>query len=235
MNKGLQIFLLVCVFLISAAVGFVLEQILLEGEAAHQEVVIVEPEVVIPQDTVSTIPVILIDAVKVPVREANGNFSFSAQAEVESGQQLKYALYKDEACMELVTENLSGNFYDVPPVSSAVYYLRAQNLVTGDWSDILPVNGFVQLVMYVKITKAELENLINVQKDYTMAPKDFKKRTSPTFTVVVNGANENERGVSDIADICMKTLNGIWSSVVVEDLDYDRQNRLQKLTIRVNY
>jgi hypothetical protein len=89
--------------------------------------------------------------------------------------------------------------------------------------------------MYEKITKTELEDLINVKRDYSMAPKDFKKRTSPSLQIIVNGANENERGVSDVADICMKTFNGVWASVVVEGVAYDSQNRLHKLTIRVNY
>ena len=110
-----------------------------------------------------------------------------------------------------------------------------QNISTGEWSDVLPVDGFVQLIMYEKITKAELEDLINVKRDYSMAPKDFKKRTSPSLQIIVNGANENERGVSDVADICMKTFNGVWASVVVEGVAYDSQNRLHKLTIRVNY
>lgn len=231
MNKGLQIFLLIVVFLVSGVAGFFLENILLE----QNKEVIEEPAPIVPQVTLSSIPVILEDSITAPERNANGNFNFSVQAEVETSHQLKYALYKDETCTELAVENLSGAFADVPPVASRIYYLRVQNISTGEWSDVLPVDGFVQLIMYEKITKAELEDLINVKRDYSMAPKDFKKRTSPSFQIIVNGANENERGVSDVADICMKTFNGVWSSVVVEGVAYDRQNRLDKLTIRVNY
>lgn len=231
MNKGLQIFLLGLVFLISGVAGFVIEELLFEKSVVVSE----EPAPVAIQDTLSPVPVILAESIAAPQRNANGNFDFSVQAEVETSHQLKYALYKDEICTELVAENLSGVFSDVPPVSSKIYYIRVQNLTTGDCSDVVSIDGFTQLVMYQKITKAELEDLINVKKDYSMAPKDFKKRTSPSFQIIVNGANENERQVSDVADICMKTFNGVWSSVVVETVGYDRQNRLDKLTIRVNY
>lgn len=235
MNKGLQLFFAGVVFLISGAVGFVLENILLENDKEAAEVLAEETESVAVQEVRSTVPFILSDSVTTPVRDGKGNFSFSAKAEVESGHQLKYALYKDAACAEFVSENLSGSFTNVLPLPSKTYYLRVQNLGTGDWSDVIPVTGFVELQMYQKITKSELENLINVQKDYSMAPKDFKYRISSSFSIVANGVNENERGVSDLADICMKTYNGVWASVVVEDVSYDRQNRLQKLTIRVNY
>ena len=236
MNKGLQIVLLGLIFLTNVAVGFGVGKVMSFGKDKAPEVVpVVEPEPVVPEIILSTVPEILPEGVTAPARDANGNFSFSAKAEVESEHQLKYVLYKDVTCVELYSENLTGTFAGVAPVSSKTYYLRVQNVVTGDWSEVLPVTGFVELPMFVKITKAELENLINVQQDYTMAPKDFKHRIAPSFKIVVNGANENERAVSDIADICMKTFNGIWASVVVEGIEYDRQNRLQKLTIRVNY
>ena len=235
MNKSLQLFFAGVVFLVSGAIGFVLENILLENDKEVVEVLVEEEETVVVQELPSTIPCILPGSVTTPGRDGNGNFSFSVKAEVESGHQLKYALYKDAACAELVSENLSGSFTNVLPLSSKTYYLRVQNLGTGDWSDVIPVTGFVELQMYQKITKAELENLINVQKDYSMTPKDFKYRIAPSFAIVANGVNENERGVSDLADICMKTYNGVWTSVVIENITYDRQNRLQKLTIRVNY
>jgi hypothetical protein len=236
MNKGLQIFLLGLVFLTNVAIGFGVGKIMsFTEDVIPVEEYVEEAEPVVPEIILSTVPVILSDAVTAPARDAKGNFSFSAKAEVESGHQLKYVLYKDDECIELFSENLSGAFVDVLPVSSNTYYLRVQNIITGDWSEVLPIAGFVPLQMFTKITKAELENLINIQQDYTMAPKDFKHRIAPSLKLIVNGANENERAVSDIADICMKTFNGVWASVVVEGVEYDRQNRLQKLTIRVNY
>ena len=235
MNKSLQIFLLGLVFLISGALGFVLEGILLEGNAADGKAYEAQPEPVV-EETVSTIPVFLESGITAPERDAKGNFRFSARAEVESAHQLKYVLYKDVNCTELVSENISGQFTDVPPVASKTYYIRVQNMATGDWSVSMPVQGFVALPKYDKITKAELENLFNVQKDYNMAPRDFKNRLAPSYTIVANGMNENERPVSDIADVCLKIFNETWSYVVVEEpIIYDNQNRLKKLTIRVNY
>ena len=139
MNKGLQIVLLGLLFLVSGAVGYILEDILLGKEDTSEVVVeqpVAEPEVQEP--AVSTIPVIPADGIKGPERNAAGNFELSVLASVESAHQLKYFLYKDEACTQEAASNLSGAFADIPAVASKTYYVRVQNLATGDVSEVLP-------------------------------------------------------------------------------------------------
>lgn len=236
MNKGLQIVLLGLLFLVSGAVGYILEDILL-GKEDTSEVVVEQPvaEQEVQEPAVSTIPVIPADGIKGPERNAAGNFDLSVLASVESAHQLKYFLYKDEACTQEAASNLSGTFADIPAVASKTYYVRVQNLATGDVSEVLPVAGFVELFKYKQITKAELEKLFNVDQDWGAASDDFRVRVSSSLSIKVNGLKEGERGVAKCDDICMKVFNGIWSSVVVENIGYDAQNRMNKLVIKVNY
>lgn len=236
MNKGLQIVLLGVLFLVSGAVGYILEDVLLEKEDAVDTAVqetVAEP--VAPKDTVSTVPVIMQDGISAPKRAESGKYGFSVQASVESAHQLKYLLYSDEACTQEVASNLSGVFADIPAAASRTYYVRVQNVATGDLSEAVPVEGFVQLVMYQKITKAELEKLINVDKDWGVAPKGFSARIASPLSITASGLKQGERGVAKVDDICMKVFNGIWSSVVVENIGYDAQGRMNKLVIKVNY
>ena len=77
MNKGLQIVLLGVLFLVSGAVGYILEDVLLEKEDAVDTAVqetVAEP--VAPQDTVSTVPVIMQDGISAPKRAESGKYGF---------------------------------------------------------------------------------------------------------------------------------------------------------------
>lgn len=235
MNKGLQIVLLGVLFLVSGAVGYILEDVLIENKGAAETAVqetVAEP--VAPQDTVSTVPVIMQDGISAPKRAESGKYGFSVQASVESAHQLKYLLYSDEACTQEVASNLSGVFADIPAAASRTYYVRVQNVATGDLSEVVPVEGFVQLVMYQKITKAELEKLINEDRDWGAAPKGFNDRIATPISITVSGLKPDERGVTTVPDICLKTSNNWWSSVVVENIGYDGQGRMNKLAIKVN-
>ena len=236
MNKGLHIVLLGLLFLVSGAVGYIIEDLLLEKkntvDTAVQEIV---ADPVALQDTVSTVPVIVQDGIAAPKRAESGKYGFSVQASVESAHKLKYFLYSDEACTQEVASNLSGAFADIPAAASRTYYVRVQNVATGDLSEVIPVEGFVQLVMYQKITKAELEKLINVDKDWGAAPKGFSARIATPLSLHVSGLKQGERGVAKVDDICLKVYNEVWSSVVVENIGYDSQGRMNKLAIKVNY
>lgn len=236
MNKGLQIVLLVLLFLVSGAVGYFLEDILL-GDKVVAEAAVEQPvaEPAAARDTVSTVPVILKDAITAPKRAENGTYGFSVQATVESAHQLKYILYKDEACTQELTGNLSGVFTDIPAAAAKTYYLRAQNVATGDFSEVCPVEGFVQLQMYKKITKAELDQMFNVVKEYERVPKDFLSRISGSLKITANGLSQDARQITKIAQIFNNLSVGVWQSVVVEDIRYDAQGRMNVLIIKVNY
>lgn len=236
MKKGLQIFLLGLIFLLSGVAGYLLEDILI-NETSREQMGDADAAAVHSNQVaaVSNVPVIDATGIIVPKRDESGKYSFAVKASVESGHQLKYVLYSDSDCAVEVASNLHGTFQSVPASSAKIYYLRVQNVATGDFSEIYPVNGFEELKIYNKITKDELEKIFNVDKDWTSAPKDYSLRIAKPLTIKAVGVREGEREVAKPEDICLKVFNGIWNSVIVEKMDFDSQNRLKMIEIKVNY
>jgi hypothetical protein len=91
--------------------------------------------------------------------------------------------------------------------------------------------------MFKKILESDLENLFNVTKSWTNAPKWMVDSVSPNIKIkVVNLNPELDVKVPKTPnDICMKMVNNQWLSVDVLNLGYDVQNRLVKLEIAVTY
>jgi hypothetical protein len=176
----------------------------------------------------------VIESVSAPVRNVSGNYSFEAKASVPTEDALTYVLFSDEQCSVEVTRNDDGKFDSVAPSQSSCYYLRVLNVMTSEWSETKIVKGFVKQVMYEKITKDELERIAN-SGDYGTAPKGFSHRFAPGLTIIAKGMNPEERKVQSLSDVCDKIMMGTWSSITVESIDYDSQNRIKKLVFIVNY
>ena len=228
MGKGVRTALLCLVFVVFAAGGYVLGGLFTEEKPV---------EVVVTAPVLSPVPVVSDGGITVPKRASDGTFAFTAQATVESGDQLMYVLWADETCTQEVQKNLDGNFTKVPASPSETYWLRVQNLATDDCSAVISVQGFAkpQLQMYQKITKEELNNIINVSKSYSAAPKGFSHRIAKSLAIVVNGANPGDENMPDVNSICTQVKLGFWTSVTIDDIDYDSQNRMNRLVITVNY
>lgn len=246
MGKGVKIVLVCLEFVAFAAGGYFIGENFLSGvtiskEASVQAVVEEPVEVPAPVEEVvlSPVPVLLAEGISKPVLGNDGKYSFDVAAAVENGDALVYILFADAECNNKVADNADGKFKGLQPVASQTYYVCAQNAMTGDYSDLIEVKGFVKpepkLQMYNKITKEELDHIFNVAKSYDAAGKGFSHRMAPGYKIVTNGLAEGERKVSDIAEICTKTSFGMWASVSVTELQYDAQNRLTKLVITVNY
>lgn len=249
MNKGLQIFLLVLLLGLSCTCGYFVGEVIFEKksdsavptaekvdevvtpvvEPAVEPVIELEPEVVLS-------PIPQIREVSKPKRNNDGTYDFKAIAYVESGDDVVFELCKDTVfASNIFKTSLDGVFDKVKSSNGGKYYLRARNLNTNDSSEISELEGFVYVPMYTKITAAEIEKLVNVDKDWSAAPVDFSSRISKLKIDVVN-LKEGERGVSNLSDVCNKTMFGTWQSIKVEGTpSYDGQGRLTYLKIRVNY
>ena len=187
----------------------------------------------VEEQTVSDIPVI--GSVSSPRRDDSGNFVFDAKASVSTDSPIAYVLFSDPDCTMEVLRNNDGHFSSVPPSQSSNYYLRALNLITEEWSEIKTLTGFVKAVMYEKVTKEELTRICN-SGDYGTAPPKYSHRFAPGFTIVAKGMNPDEkREVKSIPEICNKVMMGNWSSIDIDTMEYDSQNRVKKLVIIVNY
>ena len=259
MKNSLQIVLLVLVFAVCAAGGYVLGKFLKnviethESNHAVSEVTYINPsagaqqsveavaaaapaepvtEIVQPEEPRSAVPVI--DNISSPKRNSAGKYSFEAKASVPGDDQLEYVLFADQdANVELVRQDV-GTFVDLEPSQSGVYYLAVQNTATQEWSEMRAVKGFVKPVMYEKVTIDELQKICN-SGDYGTAPDKYSHRFAPGFVIVANGMHADEKAVKTIPDICLKVMMGTWRSISIESIDYDSQNRVKKLVFNVNY
>ena len=233
MVKGLQIALMALLYIVCAVGGFFLQDIVM-GEPvlvevpAQEEVVVEAPA----EPVISAVPVI--GEISTPKRQATGKYNFSMSASVPTGDELIYIVYLDNECLTEVAKSLDGKFDALPGVASAKYFVRVQNLTTKDVSEVKEVSGFVPLTMYEKITKAEIERICN-SGDFGTAPAKFNHRIAPGCQIIPQGINPDERGVSTVADVCQKVMMDKWMSVTAENIEYDSQNRMKKLVLKVNY
>ena len=238
MNKGLQIFLLILLFAIGFGGGYVIEDMLLgnKEESLTKPTPIPDPYDQ-PGDesdeAKSTVPVI--DGKTTPKRSANNTYSFTAKATVESGDNLMYELYSDASCTNLIDENRSGEFSNIPSSSNGKYYLCVVNLNTNDVSEVCEISGFVYVQMFTKLESHEIENVVNNIKIWSDVPADFKNRVANPIKITVSNLRSDENPVSNLADACRKVNMGTWNSITVTNKAYDSQGRLNALTISVNY
>lgn len=233
MGKGLQIALVALLYIVCAVGGYFLHDVVMVSSESDDVPVVVEDvaaEVEVP--VVDAVPVI--GDISAPKRGASGKYSFSVVATVPTEDRLLYVLYSDQECQKEVAQSLDGIFDGLPAVASAKYYVRVQNLATDDLSEVVKVSGFVPVTMYEKITKEEIEKVCN-SGDYTATTK-LNTRIANGCQIVAQGMNSDERGVSTVADVCNKVMMGTWKSVTVAaPIEYDSQNRMKKLVLRVNY
>lgn len=244
MKKNLQIFLLSLLFVASSVCGYIIGVIIFGNKSNEsiepiipeiQQVPVVE-EIAEPEVTYSTKPSIT-DVVK-PNRDKDGTYSFTVSAEVESGDSLKYELYKDaEFTDSAITSNSDGVFSKISSSTTAKYYVRVVNSATREY-DSCEVSGFQYIPIYTKITKAEIEKLINVDRKWEYKPKGFESRIANNFKLTIEGRKADEkRKVAKLGEVCQLTKMNIWESIDVDEssMSYDDQNRLLTLTIKVNY
>lgn len=233
-NKAILYLVLLSASAASCAVGYFVTGLVLSGMPVHPTASepYREDGLSDGRQSLSVIPEIVVAGT--PRLTASGRYDLNVEAGVQSGDGLAYVIYGDEACMSEVGRNSDGRFSGLAPSPSGTYWLRAMNVRTGDFSESVPVNGFRQVVMYEKITAAELEKICN-SGNFASAPPKFHHRISPSLVIVPNGMDADERGVSTIADVCQKMKMDVWHSIKITGMEYDSQNRLCKVVFDVKY
>lgn len=233
--KNKQIIMLALVFVVSGVCGWFLESAIIGEEYNTADEVADEAAAeVLPE--LSTIPVVDTTVELKPV--SNGTrYSLTANAFVESDDTLSYFLFENKECSGKCYEGKGGKFISIPGKADETYYLVVKNTNTSEFSDIVPVKGFV--IRYDKITEAELEELFNRYKSWSKAPaamtsKMEKSALKNLQVVVVNEDPNEEYTPKSLREICQSVSAGIWKKVdVVGEPSYDDQGRLRKLKIEV--
>ena len=208
---------------VKAEVAEVVEEVVQESDttkATESVAIMIKPEIV---------------SVSNPVRDAAGKYSFEVKAVSADESPLDFVLYSDKECTAMVLNQSENIFKNIEPSASGVYYLIAINALSGDRSEVRSIKGFTKPVMYEKVLKEDLQTICN-SGDYSTAPAKYSHRFVPKGLVIeAKNMNPGEKPVATVSDICLKVMMGTWSSVVVENLEYDSQNRVKKIVIVINY
>lgn len=213
MNRGIQIVLLVLLFIVCGAVGYFVGGVLNSDEpqiATPTPVqpleVVVEPVAAAAEEAVialSTTPEIT--NASAPAKNSdNKTYSLVVNAIVESGDELSYYITPDGNHNVIVAESMDGRFDKLPHSSNGKYLVWVKNLATGETS-YRPVTGFNEIKIkpsVVALTSSELNQSLSGTTDGSV-PTNISSRFS-SKQKVVNAAN---------GSIVSNDFNTLWTDM----------------------
>jgi hypothetical protein len=215
MNKGLQIFLLILLFLVCCAGGYFVGDILFsqpEATATAKVVTvteavkpIAEPEPVVEEP--EGIPVIV--ATPTPVWNSNKKrYSVTIEAKVDTDDYLRYEILDIDSLEPIVEGNFEGKFDGIAPSESGKYIVVVTNVGKKQSTEQL-VDGFVKVEApkptITPLTAAELTQAINNTDDGLVPSHIASKFGSRQKVVVLSGSGANDP--SDFSTIWTDRFN----------------------------
>jgi putative nicotinate phosphoribosyltransferase len=118
------------------------------------------------------------------------------------------------------------------PVFGGVYKIVAENQHTQDRSVEKFVSGCLPIQKIVQLTSAEMQTAFN---SGSIPTKDFMSRFTMAPKINVVGMEEGEPQVTSVGEVFNRIGSGLWTSVVVCDVKYAVDNRVNSFTISVTY
>lgn len=159
------------------------------------------------------------------------NYSFHVTVEILSGDKVRLSLMEEFGDTPLYLSN-DGNFSDVMPVKNGVYKLVAENIKTGDLSEVAFVNGCLPVQKIQPLSSSEMQATFNTGE---IPSKAYLGNFAPNLKITVNGTDSSEPKVGRVEEIFNRIGSAIWTSVKVSDVTYANDNRVNALTITVTY
>lgn len=159
--------------------------------------------------------------------ETNKNYSFIVQA---GGSGLTYVLLDSKK--NVVKTQTSGSFV-VKPSSSGKYYVYVTD-TSGNKSSEKEVTGCKLVVD--KITKQELQEVLNSGKSEVAKNHNFKERVSSRCKYVFSGRDPAEEGdLPESYNAILSYIPRVWRSVSIESVSYNDSGQMVKASIHINY
>lgn len=232
MGKNTQLSLLGLVFVLSGAVGYLIEGALW-GDGSNP--IIDEVQEVVPIEVLpSSVPVVEVTSSPVKV---NGKYAFAVTASAESGDvDMKYVLYSDQECTKEVDSNYDGRFEGIQATESQTYFLKVKNIKTEDWSEVLSIAGFIAPQEYKISNPMTLDEIQAIINDYSSASSaDIKNKIAKEYKIECRGLAGEDRGASTLSELSNNLVMGVWASAQVMDIDHDSAGRINNVVITVTY
>jgi len=162
--------------------------------------------------------------------QQTNSYRLEVAAATLNGDRLEYRLYHDDGT-EVAAYSDNGAFDAVPPSENGTYFLEVMNPKTGQKTEMQKIAGFRKLM--AKISAAKVEEILN--SDYTELSKNLTYNFAGTVRIVCHGVKEGDRIPEGVSDVCDKVMMGTWRSVDVTNVGYDAENRVNSITVKVNY
>lgn len=224
-------------FVLFAAVGYLLPL----NESSNSESI--ELDILPPSDMSDDHPIVINDIEEEDANMAsvpkilnittpalkNGKYVVEIAAEVKRGR-LSYEIRKEPG-YELVNSNNSGKFEDVPYSESGMYRIEVINLDDPQYKDYTIINGFDkpanELPKITKISSDDIERYLN-NKDIATLNKSCR---NARITIV----NPEDAGQTpaDCNGVVLNLRMEVWSRVEVEQVNYNSQNYVTSIKLRV--
>lgn len=211
MNRGIQIVLLVLLFIVCGAVGYFVGGMLSSDEpevaatTVQKEEVVEKTEVEVaeePKVEHSTKPEIT-NTPTPKLNSDNKTYRLVVEATVESGDELSYYITTGNHD-DIVAESENGIFEKLPHSSNGKYQVWVKNLTTGQ-VDTCVVDGFVEKKTKPSIVALSISELNNSLSNTTdgIVPTTISNRFS-SKQKVVNAAN---------GSIVSNDFNTLWTDM----------------------
>lgn len=214
MNRGIQIVLLVLLFFVCGAVGYVGGGMLNSNEPQpvptvdQTKVVVVEEPVVEVVEEPEVKPSTKPEITNIPAPKKNSDnktYSLVVEATVESGDKLVYYITPDDGRNNvIVAESENGIFDKLSHSSNGKYLVWVKNIITAETSYCL-VAGFTEIKVTPSIkplTKEELNQSLSSTTDGSV-PAHISSRFGAKHKVV-NAAN---------GSIVSNDFNSLWTDM----------------------
>lgn len=192
---------------------------------------IIEPEVLIN-------PLNGVECYVTDVRNVQDNmFSFGINADISDDiiSDVEYVLYRSRNHDTIRTEYTSGDgrFNNVRTTRGEKYFMRLEVVLKDSLfvSDYFPVERVTWTEPRPQIEQLDIEevqNLIN-EKRSLLNNSHFVRSAS----VIISNPNETSATWKTLDNFMQQKF--AWSSVIVESLSFDKDNRIDKVYLSVNY
>ena len=191
-----------------------------------------EPVTVTPIVTETTKASSVPEITEVSVPALKGEtYAFNVTVKVPSGDKFKVYLMSEFGSDPLYVST-DGSFKNVAPIDGGVYKIVAENQHTQDRSVEKFVSGCLPIQKIVQLTSAEMQTAFN---SGSIPTKDFMSRFTMAPKINVVGMEEGEPQVTSVGEVFNRIGSGLWTSVVVSDVKYAVDNRVNSFTISVTY
>lgn len=151
-------------------------------------------------------------------------YSFEVAVEHAPSVAFKVVLL-EKGTNKVVAESKNGKFANVPAskAEGGMYIIQIVDSKTGKvLCDPQPIDGFlpIQKVSH-KLSVEQVQELLD-KEDETLIGDGENPYLAPDYKIEFKGVKGNDELPTNLADVIEKVYMGVWKSVKVEALEYDK-------------